>query len=900
MCFLGEGGLVDFERATTILENYIENNHNNAEAYYLLGELYLLDYYDGKDPKFREKAESVFKHAHELGFTKAGVALEILSEEGQMPRVEQNLVDHQEQLAKQFEELRIKEELSFDDCFKIRQLLPKLAAEIQEQALARLVAHYSATPNGVEKLITTLCYEGLRYPETSEECQNLKKIIVALDPKFAGYTLKMFESDIKRKEEEAGTHFDENWSGDSDSEDEKTFHASKNHVTKGRGNVDELTHKINSALLKKLKELDQIQDLDESNYKKEVKSIMELFLEATVFQPKRPAKTPAEAAKFKPEESNNKKRVIDDLNTVNHYAARGELHIALKLIKTQFCLAQTRGLHFKTTLWNQKTRRLYRKLVTAGDHPFRNKPVYSYAVYKQAGITDFNDLTEKTQLKLEQQARVIYRRLRKFQVQAPYTVADLEGLDEAIQRKLLRRKFATRGDQVQELYTNDYDGFHQFLKWEHLQQQATFLNAENPKVSTGDLQSSHAFRYGYGNKPYAKHQHERLRPCYDNDGKAHRPYSGAILLTIHPLDDYARLDHSHIVSKNIKGELIVSSLIFPERECSFESAIQADRQRFIHVAKFPSFHREKPHKIAYRKYGISEEAYTLFRKIIRGNKPHSFAQRLAIFLLGEYLSAFQTLYLTRYAYEHAVKTNKILLYRDKYGNFSLTPTYDLSPTPPGDDEAYRLRRRHTKKLREQLKFDVAQEDSDEEDAVPMPMVAPQSSLEHDEANDGDDEAEAEAEAEADVAHEENDKALDAEDDEILDFNDGAQAADEEPILVETPAKRMRPADHLERVSEREVSRSSYAAIQSALPTPPKASTAKRRLVPAEEVIPTVSAEPASAAKRPKAGDAFLKKPSNAPARLPQVPPARTTNKSKKKPTSAPDEPHAASSPSSSK
>src|SRR5207249_2915942 len=108
---------------------------------------------------------------------------------------------------------------------------------------------------------------------------------------------------------------------------------------------------------------------------------------------------------------------------------------------------------------------------------------------------------------------------------------------------------------------------------------------------------THNARYAYGNKPYAGHEHERLRPKYQQDGKCLRPYSGAILLTFHPLADYAKDNHHHVVSLNMTGKIIIDERIIHERECSFFSFIEADRLKFIHIAKFPSFNHQKYLKV---------------------------------------------------------------------------------------------------------------------------------------------------------------------------------------------------------------------------------------------------------------------------------------------------------------
>nr|MCH9769725.1 hypothetical protein [Gammaproteobacteria bacterium] len=185
----------------------------------------------------------------------------------------------------------------------------------------------------------------------------------------------------------------------------------------------------------------------------------------------------------------------------------------------------------------------------------------------------------------------------------------------------------------------------------------------------------------------------RLRPCYVQVGsglKPLRPTSGLIFLTLHPVEDLLRNDVFDVVAHNTNRDVRLISNIFYERETTFYGYIQADRLKFIHIAKYPAFNHAVCPKIFLYKYGLRKEAYIKFKDIFKKYPPHSYNHRLSIYLLGEYLCAFHKMYLKRYAYDHVQGFNikdpaseHVLVYKDEYGFFSLTPVLpkNLSPKP---------------------------------------------------------------------------------------------------------------------------------------------------------------------------------------------------------------------------
>lgn len=559
-------------------------------------------------------------------------------------------------------------------------------SKYRDKAIELLYNFYKEHGNdGKYQLITVLCYESARHKLEDAECSIIKDILIKLDPLFTHYTLADFQKYLTQGESQNKRYYDEIVSDDSDSETENVYQAQSKHMTADFPRTNDLVKKIEPqtiALLDKLMEL----NIDtEEKYKKHVDTIKELFLTA---QSLNNAVT------------THDENIDKDLQTVNYYAARGQLGEALKLISTKFCLAQTRGIHFKTTLWNQPLRREFRKLARSKDHPFTNLPIYSAAVYDRSGVKNYNDRSEIIELRLSKVAHYIYILMAQLNYLSPHEKSDNAKLPDSA----FEYKFTSRNYQIQQIYSNFYDLFHDYIAWEKKSgQDNVFVSIHNSFLSCADIQSSHSWRYAYGNKPYAGHEHERLRPRYQPDGRPLHPYSGATYLTLHPLTDYAKSDHNHVVSLNTHGDVVIDERIVHERENSFFSYIAADRLKLIHIAKFPSFHHPKHLPSDLHKYGLTATLYNKWKKIFAESAPHDFKQRLAILLLGEYLCAYQTLYMTRYAQDRAKKDSQVLLFRDRYGNFSLKPTYDISATPHGDEDSNRLRRNYTASLRQQLR-----------------------------------------------------------------------------------------------------------------------------------------------------------------------------------------------------
>jgi TPR repeat protein len=554
--------------------------------------------------------------------------------------------------------------------------------EFRPEIIELLTNYYKQIENGALKLLTTLCYEIQRHQWNDENCKNdpeyqiMYRVLCHVDERFEHYDIEGLKDYLKTQEQKQKTYFDEYASDESDPETEDVYQGQDKHVTADYTAAKELTKDIESAALKKLQALAKAKSIDDEQYKKEVDAIKNLF---------------NEAIKMSMGTVSREAQVEEDLRTINHFSALGKLQEGLRIVSTKFLVAQTRGIHFKTTLWNQPQRREYRRLIKDKDHPLHNTPIYSAAVYDRAGVKDFTDLSPITQLRLEKIARHIALSLSSFAEKEAYTSSD----DAKLPSNIFKYNFKSRREQTQHLYSNEYDLFHEFLAHENQRPNPMFFSRQNPIVSTADIQSSHSGRYAYGNKPYAGHEHERLRPKYTREGRALRPHAGVMFLTLHPLDDFTGNNHNHVVSMNMRVDVVIDKLIIHERECAFYSFIKNGRLTFLHRAKYPSFHHPNYLQTFLYNYGLTPALYAEFKNLLSATAPHENKRRLTILLLGEYLSAYQTLFLLRFAHIKANKQNQILLYRDKYGNFSLKPTYDITPSPNGDDDSLRLRRYDT-------------------------------------------------------------------------------------------------------------------------------------------------------------------------------------------------------------
>lgn len=164
-------------------------------------------------------------------------------------------------------------------------------------------------------------------------------------------------------------------------------------------------------------------------------------------------------------------------------------------------------------------------------------------------------------------------------------------------------------DEAEEAYLTKRYGFIPPDDWSIFD---GLLNGDCPFVSTGD-NPRHALKYAYGMKFYQGHYHERLKPSWDADGKARRPYIGKVYASLHGLEEYMEDNPNHVPSMNLTGRIVVGNMISDEREATFPAFIPANRTVIEHIAKMPSFPGDSA-EVGYRKvhllkYGLDEEAF---------------------------------------------------------------------------------------------------------------------------------------------------------------------------------------------------------------------------------------------------------------------------------------------------
>jgi TPR repeat protein len=541
-----------------------------------------------------------------------------------------------------------------------------------QQALTSLKEHYQTAKDSVKVVLSMLCYEYLRANKNENDTQVtlLKNLLTVLEPNYKEQSIEALRKKLNQVEKTDGTYYDPCPSDGSDDEQELQFRKMSDQSRAHKGRSEELLKLIPTKdIEKKLEAYLKTEDseLDETT---EIEAIKKIFKSC---KPKT--------------SSSHEGKVLSDLAKLNAMP----LEQALGLMTTDFVIAQTRGIHFKPTTWSMEMRRSFRKQIYQDriNKKTNPHPIFSHAVYHEAKVTDFTSREEEDLHALEFSAKFIQQRLTKIQQLPQHTANDFNETED----KLLAEYFAkpclfnSRNEQLQQLYTNNLDLFHRYLFWEIKQADSVFVNEYNHFVSTGDL-PLHSLKYAYGIKPYAGHKDERLRPLWDKDAVAHRPYSGAVYLTLHPLEDYLNLPVNHVVSMNILGKIDIEEMIIHERETTFLGYLPGGRIVYTHLAKYPSFDKDYLETYQYL-YGLSETLYKKLQALFRISAPHTTKRRLTKLLLGEFLCCYQHLYLIRKAEEAASENKKILIYRDIYGNFSLQPPENVAAHPNGDDHAKR-------------------------------------------------------------------------------------------------------------------------------------------------------------------------------------------------------------------
>ena len=504
----------------------------------------------------------------------------------------------------------------------------------------------------INYLITTLVYEGHRPTLKNKTYQLHHKIIQKIDSVYAKYTLEDYEK--KLKEIEADDYYAENISENSDSEQEEDYQKKPQRYK----------HWI-EAQARQLFQKAQPQKLltEEQELRKTLSSL----------------KYDVKQRQMIDRENHIPPQIQQDLELLNMLVLQNRLNNeTIKMIKTNFLIAQYRGIAYRIDHFNKPQRMQHRKTHEIGN------PIFSKAVLASLSKNSSDNHTQhffnrKNASSSNQQliflANNLQDKLLQLKLSGPvsvkFTGKEIYTFDNALLA-------------LQDFYSKKYVGFHNLLAVfvKHFFDTHTPINEikdlivlsinneYSPFVSTADV-PEHALGYAYGYKYYKIHEKKILKPRWHRDGEAERPYSGKVYISLHhPLELFAQ--SHHIVSLDFNGQIQINKTTVPERETTFFAYIPPEKVVSQYVAKFPSF--KGNYKIIYlEKYGLTEELYLKFQAAIKSTKPHSKEREHYQTLLTEHLISYQEVCLIEEARVAAEKSGSTLIYRSETGGFSLFP-----------------------------------------------------------------------------------------------------------------------------------------------------------------------------------------------------------------------------------
>ncbi|WP_058491911.1 ankyrin repeat domain-containing protein [Legionella worsleiensis] len=500
----------------------------------------------------------------------------------------------------------------------------------------------------INKLITTLLYKSKRNGWDDQHCINLRYYITALDSSFEDMNEKQYESYIRTQETKHRDFFGSWLSDDSDSEEEREFLAQpakdrEDALSEARTYQEHAQRK--SLFYRKKNKNKQRGDLKHIS---EASRVFELGERMQVHHPRSV-------------DMDDVRRDLDRLNEL--IKAGASIKEAQKAVVTQFRVAQYRGITYLTSKWNKPAREGHRKADELG------QPQYSTSVYKAARIDIFRDYARgrrslddpDTLKRVTRIANTLRELLLTFREPRPITWKGYS--------------YSTYAYFLQNLYTQAYDKFHLFISQDPMLSEM-LINDANPFLSTGAV-PHHADKYAYGAKPYKGHKDERLRPRWNKSGRAERPYSGAVYVSLHPLTDFDVDGPLHIPTLTWDAEIRLSNElnIIPEKESCFPSFLQEGRVVHKHIAKYPSF--SGPYKQIYlAKYGIDEALYTSLQQMLEDAAPHTDEMVAFKQTLGEWLCGFHEVRLIEIARKKAEEEDCVLIYQGIGKSFTLTPPTD--------------------------------------------------------------------------------------------------------------------------------------------------------------------------------------------------------------------------------
>lgn len=250
-------------------------------------------------------------------------------------------------------------------------------------------------------------------------------------------------------------------------------------------------------------------------------------------------------------------------------------------------VALSRGIHFSPANFDRVKRSLMRRSDDAG------AAICCSAAYDLAGQPlDSNDTDEVEQRAVE------------------------------IQEQITQMDQASR-DTFQEIYSNNYDGFHRRLGTpsdDGVFEQ--FESSKNPQVSTSE-DFLHPAKYASGHKFFGAGV-QSLDPQYDESGKPKHPYLGKLFVILATEEQIAEQDPYFVVHGHANDQVRIQDHfrknVLSEREVSFAGLIPGDCVVLSIPLRVPSFVGN--YKQWYlEKFGISKSSYLRRQtKIKAGNK----------------------------------------------------------------------------------------------------------------------------------------------------------------------------------------------------------------------------------------------------------------------------------------
>jgi hypothetical protein len=503
----------------------------------------------------------------------------------------------------------------------------------------------------INKLITTLLYENNRHGWNAKSCQEIRMYIEFLNSNFIGCVRWDYSIHITQQETKNNTFYGSYLSDDSDSDEEQAFQKmppmQKLHKTVAAKNYRE--HAQSRALY--------YQKKSGTHGWGDLKTIKHA---STTFDLEKRIKIHY-GYKVNLNKLNTDLEKLNSLLKKNISIADAQADLQKKdPTFTLFFVAEYRGITYLTTKWNKPSRAAHRK-----DQEEITREQYSASVLAASQLDFFRSYTA-AKTKLKEHAETIHQ-------QAELLREILLTLREPKTYSYNGYTYSCLAYLLQNIYTQDYDGFHQLIKT-HSVLKHLLLNEANPFFSMGDT-PYHAEKYAYGIKPYKGHESFRLRPRW-RDGKAERPYSGMVYGSIHPLTDFTQEGPLHLISLNRAAEIKLDDElnIIAERESCFPSYL-SKRVFCRHQAKYPSF-KGAYKEIYFYKYGIDEDLYNKLKIKLQNAKPHTDEMKEFKKLLGEWLCSFHEVKLIDKARVEAERRGGVLIYRDINGGFCLTPPID--------------------------------------------------------------------------------------------------------------------------------------------------------------------------------------------------------------------------------